>query len=273
MTSTRQFRMKLSLSLLGAVAALVVGLARGAAAVDTQSLEPIAKRFWAAEVQADYEKVYDMLSSGEQNTITRDDYVKLRKETGPVRYLAAEVGEIDFAEHLAWVHVKFEWMFPRYPAPGRSAETWHLWRYEDGWHPIPLDERDKWPILPPQLRPAADETALTQRTTGLWKAKAEQDWKSVYAYMPPEYRARIPLEQFLKSKARFLYITPHVEWVEVSGSEARASIAFLYKINDPAVSKMQPKEQKVIEPWVKVNGDWYLNTSVLNEPPAKKNPE
>lgn len=265
--------MKRSLNLCWAVAALVVSMAAGAAAVDTQSFEALAKRFWAAEVQPDYEKVYGMLSSAEQNTMTRDDYVKLRKEVGPVRYLAAEVREIEFAEDLAWVHVKFEWMFPRYPSPGRPAETWHLWRYGDGWHPIPIDERESWPILPPRLRPAADEAALTQRTTGLWKAKAEQDWKSVYAYMPPVYRARVPLEEFLKSKARLLYITPHVEWVEASGSEARASIAFLYKINDPAVSKMQPKEQKVVEPWVKVDGDWYLNTSVLDEPPAKKRPD
>ena len=91
--------------------------------------------------------------------------------------------------------------------------------------------------------------------------------------MPPEYRARIPLEEFLKSKARYLYINPRVEWVEATGSEARASIAFLFKINDPTVSKMPPKELKVIEPWVKVDGNWYLNTTVLNEPPAKKKPD
>src|SRR5438552_2047708 len=262
--------MKHSLTLLWAVVVLTMNMAAGAAAVATQSLEPLAKRFWAAEVEPDYGKVYDMLSSAEQNTITRDEYVKVRTEVGPLRYLAAEVGEIDVAKDLAWVHVKLEWMPPRYPGPGRPGETWHLWRYTDGWHPIPPGERDQWPMLPPHLRPAADEAALALRTTGLWKAKAEQDWKSVYAYMPPEYKARVPLEEFLKSKARFIYITPHVEWVEVSGGEARAGIAFLYKINDPSVSKMQAKEQKVIEPWVKVDGDWYLNTSVLNEPPRKK---
>ncbi len=256
--------MKRSLNFFWAIAVLVVSMAAAAAAVDTQSLEPLARRFWAAEVKPDYEAVYGMLLPAEQNTITRDDYVKLRKEVGPVRYLVAEVGEIEFAQDLAWVHVKFEWMFPRYPSPGRPGDTWHLWRYVDGWHPIPLDERDRWPEVPPRLRPAADEAALAKRTAGLWKAKAEQDWKSVYSYMPPEYRARVPLEKFLDNKARFLYITPQVEWVEVTGSAARASIAFLYKFNDPSVSKMTPMEQKVIEPWVKVDGDWYLNTSVLN---------
>jgi len=263
--------MKLSLNLLWAVAGLVLSMA--AAAVDTQSLEPLAKRLWAAEVQQDYEAVYGMLLPAEQNTITRDDYVKLRKEVGPARYLAAEVGEIDFAQNLAWVHVKVEWMFPRYPSPGRPAELWHLWRYTDGWYPIPLDERDQWPLDPPRFRSAADEAALADRTAGLWKAKAEQDWKGVYSYMPPEYRARVPLEKFLASKAKFLYITPHVEWVEATGSEARAGIAFLYKFNDPSVSKMAPVKQMVIEPWVKVDGDWYLNTSVLDEPPARKGPD
>jgi hypothetical protein len=263
--------MKRWLNLGWAVVALVVGMAPGAAAVDTQALEALAKRFWAAEVQQDYQTVYDILASGEQNAVTRDNYVTLRKEgKGSVRYLAAEVGKIEFLGDLAWVHVKLEWMFLRAPKPGRPFETWHLWRYGDGWHPVAPDERDRWPILPPSLRPAADEAALTQRTTGLWKAKAEQDWKSVYGYLPPEYRARVPLEQFLKSKSRLLYITPHVEWVEVKGSEAHARIGYLYKINDPAVSKMQPVDQEVTEPWVKVDGNWYLNTSALDEPPAKK---
>jgi hypothetical protein len=262
--STRRFGMKNPLIFFWAVVGLVVSTAAAASPVDTQLLEPLAKRFWAAEVQPDYEAVYDMLSPAEKNSITRDDYVKQRREVGPVRYLAAEVGEIEFAQELAWVHVKFEWMFPRYPSPGKPASTWHLWRYADGWHPIPLGQRDQWPEFPPRLRPAADEAALAKRTAGLWKAKAEQDWKGVYSYMPPEYRARIPLEKFLSSKARFLYINPQVEWVEVTGNEARASIAFLYRFNDPSVSKMPPIEQKVIEPWVKVDGDWYLNTSVLN---------
>lgn len=266
--------MKRWLNLGWAVVALVVGMAPGAAAVDTHALEALAKRFWAAEVQQDYQTVYGMLASGPENTIRRDDYVTRRKEgKASVRYLAAEVGEIEVAGDLAWVRVKLQGMFPqRSPKPGRPFETWQLWRYGDGWHPIPPDERDQWPILPPSLRPAADEAALTQRTIGLWKAKAEQDWKSVYGYMPPEYQARVPLEQFLKSKSRLLYMTPHVEWVEVKGGEAHARIAYLYKINDPAVSKMQAVEQKVTEPWVKVDGDWYLNTSVLDEPPAKKEP-
>jgi hypothetical protein len=63
-----------------------------------------------------------------------------------------------------------------------------------------------------------------------------------------------------------------VQWGEGCGSEARASIAFLYKINDPAVSKMRPEEQNVIEPWVKLDDVWYLNTSVLDQPQAKKDP-
>ena len=252
-----------------AMLVLAARLAKAGVAVDTQSLEPRVKQFWAAEVKPDYDAVYGMLSKGEQDSIAREAYVKLRTEIGPFHYQSARLGDIEFSGDLAWVHVNYEFTLPRYPMmPPRTFETWQLWRYQDGWYPIPVAERDRWPTLPPKLRPAAEEAALTKRAAGLWQAKVDQDWKRVYGYLLPGFRARIPLDEFLKSKARFIYIEPRVEWVEASGNEARVSIAYLAKLNDPAVSKMKPEEQRAIEPWVKVDGDWYLDTSVLDKPPA-----
>ena len=251
-----------------AVAAFVVGTTP-AAADDRQVLESLAKRYWAAEVEQDYGTVYTMLSPGMRDTMTRDEYVTFRKEVGPARYTDAEVGEIAVAGDLAWVHVKARWGLPKFPNAGaRPGAMWQLWRRTDGWTPVPLDEREQWPILPPHLRPAADEAALLQRVTGMWKAKAEQDWKGVYGYMPPWYRERMPLEKFLRNKARFLYVSHRVEWVEVEGDDARARIAIAYKFNDPAATKMPPREESLIEPWAKVDGNWYLKAGLPEEPEA-----
>ncbi len=271
---TRRFRVQDWLSLFLAVTGFLMGMAPAAATEDRQLLEVQIKRFWAAEVEQDYGAVYDMLSIDEQNTMKREDYVTLRKEVGPARYVTAEVGEIEFAGDLAWVHVKVDWMLPRYAYAGsRPVAMWHLWRNIGGWHPIPLDERDKWPILPPRLRPAAEEAVLKQRVTGLWQAKAAQDWSSVYTYLPPWFRERTSLEKFLGSKARFLYLSPEVQWVEVNGNDARALIAVGYKLNDPATTKMPSHMDKPIESWIKVDGVWYVYAAPADEPeaPAKEN--
>lgn len=269
---TRRFRMKHWLGPLLAVTVWIVGTA--AAAQDRQALDALTKQYWVAEVAQDYVTVYGMLSPGEQKTITQDDYVTLRKEGGPPRYVTAQPGEIAYEANLAWVYVTFDWMLPRHADAGsRPGTTWQLWQNADGWHPIPLSVREQWPILPPKLRPAADEAALKARVSGLWQAKVELDWKSVYAYMPPWFRDRTPLDRFLKSKARFVYVSPEVQWVEAKGDEARAAIVVGTKFNDPAASKMQPKIDKFIEPWIKVDQTWYLNALPLDEPdaPAKEN--
>jgi hypothetical protein len=267
--ASRGFRMQGLMLLLMLVAVLLPRATSAAAPVDVQALKGLAERYWAAEVRQDYNAVYDMLSPGERNAKTRSEYVDLRKHVGPFRFLAAKTGRIDVAGKLAWVHVNFEWSLPKYPSVSRTGETWHLWRHEDGWFPIPLGERDMWPLLPPHLRAAEEEAALGERVKGLWRAKAAEHWEGVYGYMPPDWRARVPLSEFLKSKARFLYFSPTVEWVEVKGAQARASIAFEAKLNDPAVTKAKPKPEKVIEPWVKIDESWYLDLSVLEQPQAK----
>jgi hypothetical protein len=272
--STRQDRVKHWLRIILAVTAWIVGMAPAAAEEDRQVFEAQAKRYWLAEVGQDYATVYGMLSTDEQNTITREDYVTLRKEGGPPRFVTAQVGDIDYDGNLAWVFVKFDWMLPRYAYAGsRPGTTWQLWRNAGGWHPIPLAVREQWPILPPQQRPAADEANLKARVSGLWQAKVEQDWKSVYTYMPPWFREQTPLDKYLKSKARFLYVAPEVQWVEAKDDKARAAIMVGTKYNDPAATKMQPIVDKVIEPWIKADGIWYLDALPADEPrePAKEN--
>lgn len=250
-------------------AAIAWNIGIATAAEDRQALDALVQRYWAAEVAKDYVAVYGMLSSDEQSTIARDAYVTLRKEGGPLAYVTAQPGEIAYEGDIAWVYVKFDFMLPRYAYAGsRPGTTWQVWKNAGGWHPIPLGERDQWPTLPPKLRPAADEAVLKDRVKGLWRAKAEQDWKSVYSYLPPSFRERTPLDKFLQSKARFLYVSPEVQWVEAEGDHARAKIAVATKFNDPAATKMQPTQEKVIEPWIKADGTWYLDTTVLDQPAA-----
>lgn len=242
-----------------AAVVLVAGAAR-AATDDRQDVEALAKRYWAHEVALEYGAIYDMLAANEQATIGRETYVKSRLEEGPARYMAAEVGEITISGKLAWVRVKADWALPRQLYAGaRPGSLWQLWVKEQSWHPVPPDSRDQWPMLPPHLRPVAEEAALAKRASEMWQAKVDQDWARVYAYMAPAYRAHVPLEKFLQSKARFVYVTARVDWTEIRRGSARARIVLSYRLNDPAASKMAPRHEELIEPWVNVGGEWYLH--------------
>lgn len=266
--SLRQLRTGSWLALLFALGALAAGAARAAADDDRQLVEQLAKRYWDAEVALDYGAIYDMLSASEQQSVARDEYVRSRRDVGPARYMAAEVGEIVLSGKVAWVRVKGDWALPRQLYAGaRPGSTWQVWVKEQTWHPVPPDSRDQWPRLPPHLRPVADEAALAKRASEMWQAKIDQDWARVYAYMQPAYKARVSLEKFLQSKARFVYVTARVDWTEVRRDGPRARIVLSYRLNDPAASKMEPLHEELFEPWVKVDGEWYLDA-----PPPGRDP-
>ena len=251
------------------VMAFCVGTMPALASADRQRLEDLAKRYWAAEVAADYAAVYVMLSPGEQATISRADYVAVRKNGGPPRYLTARIDEFAYDGDLAWVYVTFDWMFSHRPDAGsRPGHAWQLWRYADGWHPVAPLERDQWPLYPPKLRSAADEAVLKERVIALWQAKSRDDWKGVYVYMPPWFRERVSLEKFMGNSALYVYLSPEVEWVEANGNQGRAKIAVATRHNDPAATKMKPQTDRLIESWIKVDGTWYLKV-----PPPEETPE
>lgn len=249
----------LSLLLLGA--GLIAGVV-GAAATDNASLlEAQAKRFWAAEVQKDWGTVYDMSSPADRGTLSREQFAVFRDERGPYHYLKAKIDQNIVVGDFAWVHVQYEYKLPPYPdVPPRAGDEWHRWqKTSDGWQPVPRDELPMWPKLPPQMRPAADEAALAKRANEFWHAKATQDWKAVYAYLMPAFRANVPLEEFVKGRVRYFYLTPRIEWVEVEGQKGRAKVVFAAKPTDPAVSKMEPEERKAVDIWAKVDGQWYYD--------------
>jgi len=187
---------------------LAAALPGAAAGTDVPELRSRAERFWAAEVRKDFDTVYTMLSPGERDLRAQGDYVATRRDLGPFHYLSAKVGDIDSAGDVGWVRVTVVYTTPKFPQARIDGEFWQVWRNQDGWFPVAVKDRERYPELPPYLRPAADEAALKERATGLWKAKAEQDWPTVYRYMPPYWRERVPLETFLKGKAGLVVPVP-----------------------------------------------------------------
>ena len=252
--------MKQWLMVLVGMAVLTIGAAANAAPDDRQAVEARAARLWAAEVKNDWGTVYDLLTPGGRAGQTRDEYVANRRTVGPFHYPDAKVEEVFVGNDVAWVRVNYKFVLIAFPqVPPKPDQLWQVWKKDGDWYATGPDERQLWPKLPPQLRPAADEAALTKRVNELWQAKVAQDFKGVYPYLVPEFRASVPRDEFLTRKAKYLYSMPRVEWAEVEGDAGHVKVVFASKLADPAASKMAPSENMVIEKWRRVNGEWFFD--------------
>jgi hypothetical protein len=243
------------------VAALSLGLGFPLAAAEEpaeQALKARADRLWEARVKGEWASVYEFLLPEEQTKLTQEQYVISKKEKGPVHYLSAEIGEVAVAGDTGWVEVNYLWRPSAYSAlPPTQAHLWEVWQKREDWRPLSKELREQVPSRPPHVRPAAEEAALGKRAEAFWQAKEAQDWRRLYEYLEPGYRAQEPIDAFLKKKSVALYLTHRLEWVEVSDEHGRVKVAYTHRPNDPTLTKLDPRESTVIEDWIKVQGQWY----------------
>jgi mRNA-degrading endonuclease YafQ of YafQ-DinJ toxin-antitoxin module len=245
-----------------------------AAEQDKQALEARARQFWEAEVKQDWGTVYDLSIPEERANATREQYVAFRREKGPFQYLTAQIGEVAVAGDIGWVQVAYDVRPLNYPeVKPHHIQIWDLWHKRDTWYPVPKPQRDQFPKLPPHLRPADEEAALSKRAHDYWQAKETQDWQLIYQYLTPDHRAQVSLEQFLKKKALFSYFSHRLEWTEViTDNRGRVKVVYRRKLNDPSVSKLDPQEDRVIENWIKIDNQWYRDLETTpkkaNDPPG-----
>jgi hypothetical protein len=227
---------------------------------DQAALQAQAKKYWRAEVKKDWKAVHALLAPDEQKAVKPEDYANYRNsKTGTFQYVSAEAGETALEGDAGWVRVTGEGVLVGFPGiQPRHLQYWQLWRkHESGWLLMSKAESQGVRQLPPNARSMAEEDALKQRADAFWKAKEAQDWRAIYGYLVPEFRAKTPLQKFLDNRSMYLYVSHRLEWVEVIEGQGRVKVAYTRKLNDPSVSKMSPEEQTALEEWVKVNGQWY----------------
>jgi len=164
-----------------------------ATAATPEALDSQVRKYWAAELAKDYSAVYDLMSDTLKRETTREEYIKLRREIGPWTYVTADVKEAEVEGEIAWVNVKFDYKLTKYPTVGGSLERWQQWRRTDVWHPVPPAEAEQWPVLPPKLRPLAEEARVKQLVAAQWAAMSRQDWKTFYGYTSPAFRGAVPI--------------------------------------------------------------------------------
>jgi hypothetical protein len=227
---------------------------------ESRMLETAVQRYWDARVQGDWTVVYDLLPE-EDRPMTQEQFIAAQsKEDRGLQYLRATVGEVAVADDLGWVDVEYEVRFKEFPAiPPKRGKTWDVWRKTDTWQPIANRLRPTVPSRPPHVRPAKDEAALMQRAEALWQARAQSNWSGVYQYLEPGYRAHVTADNFAAQQPLVAYLSPKVEWAEVSGDSGRVKVSYTAKVTDPSLAKLDPKQAISIADWLRVEGNWYLS--------------
>lgn len=241
------------------VLGMLMGVGSAQAQGEEEALKARADKFWKARVQEDWATVYHFLFLEEKDKETQEQFVAFRKEKGPFRYLSAEVGKAAVAGEIGWVELSYAARPSAYPeVPPEQVAMWEPWRLQEGqWYPVPPQQWEQLPKRPPHLRPAEEEAALTQRAHEFWQAREGQDWALIYHYLDPDYRAKISEKKFLTKKSLFAYSDHRLDWVEVTGNQGRVKVTYFRKLNDPTLYKLKPKEDSMVEEWVKVDGTWY----------------
>lgn len=264
------FAKTLSVGLLGSVLgiALVLSLlypcALQAAQDGSQALKESAKVLWEARVKGDWATVYDFLSDADIGGLTKEQYVAVSKEKGPFTYLSYTLGEVDVDGSLGWVKTACDY----YPTQFKGVrptrmDRWELWEKVEGkWYPVPRQEYENYPKLPPRLRPLNEEKAVTARANAFWQAREKDDYAAVYQLCSPAFRENIPMEEFLSKKAQYLYVSHQISWAEVDGDHANVRVVVGYRANDPHLNKMKPVQETIIQPWIKVNNQWFVDIEI-----------
>jgi len=232
-----------------------------AAQDERKALTDRAKAFWDARVKGDWGTVFDFLADSEKKGGTKEQYIAFSKEKGPFRYLSYKLEDVEVESDTGWVKTAYELEPTRFPGlPPNKVNTWQVWeKWEGQWFPIPTDRQQEVPKLPPRLRPVKEESAVMARANEFWKAREKDDYKSVYQMLPPAFREKVPADEFLGKKALNTYVSHTVQWAEVSGDRAKVRITVDYRPNDPNLTKIDPQQEIILQQWLKVNNQWYLD--------------
>ncbi len=144
--------------------------------------------------------------------------------------------------------------------PPHHMDTVQLWEKRDGnWYPIPKDRQEDVPRLPPRLRPLKEENAVMARANEFWQAREKGDYGTVYQFCAPAFREKVAKEEFLSKKALNIYVGHQILFAEVAGDRAKVKATIAYRPNDPSLTKIDPAEETVMQEWIKVKDQWYLD--------------
>ncbi len=104
----------------------------------------------------------------------------------------------------------------------------------------------------------ANAQRLAERVQEIWQCRVDGDYGRKYDMMSPDIRDRVSKSEFMSAKGYVLYYSYDVDKLEIDGNEAMATVTYTWKANHPLFAKTDPKENTTSDPWVFIDGEWYM---------------
>lgn len=236
------------------------GKATKAASSSAQSLESDVKRLWEARLVEDWNVVFEYQQFRNAVDTTAAEFAKWSKENEPFVIKSYEISDVVVDGDFGWTEIDYVTSVRKFPdLPPTSTRRQEKWERIDGaWKLVPPTELSNYPDNP-KARDLEAEKELLARFEESWKLRADRDWNALYQMTDPQARNDFPEDEYTTAKDSEIYLDYDIKWINVIGDKGRIRIVITHKINDPNLTKLPPTDIMIDEPWVKRDGQWYLD--------------
>jgi hypothetical protein len=240
-----------------ACAALV---ASGISQTRPESFADDVARLWDARQAEDWAVVYDYQDPAILADGTREDYIEWASKNEPFITREYRILEVMQDGDLGYAHVASKDAVRRFEqVPPRDVTRWERWHRVDGrWRPISPFEFDNFPD-PPAVRNLEIEDGLRERFTASWNARMRGDWDDFHAMIDPRDQPRVPLDDLYGIADELEFIAGELKWVQAREDRGEVRFYATTRIVDPSMSKIAPTSKMITEPWIYIDGVWYLD--------------
>jgi len=109
-----------------------------------------------------------------------------------------------------------------------------------------------------ETTPMQRAAKLEDRVREVWDCRLRGDYGTKYDLMSPDIRTRMSKNEFINSKGFVSYYSYEILALEIDEDEAIAEVKYTWKANHPLFQKAPVKENVTRDPWVFLDGQWYM---------------
>lgn len=225
----------------------------------SQPIEQAVEQYWTARKSGAWETVYAYQDASIRARGDLATFVAWSQKSEPFRVLDFSVLSVEENDDHGWAHVDYETLLSMFPEePPRWVEAWQKWhRVDKQWVLVPFAQRSNFSMAPSR-RNLTEEPALRRRLDEFWKARQMGNWSHAYEMIDPNERDGVVYDGFATSEKAIEYFSREVHWVEAVGNLGRIYTTYEYRLSDPNLKKLAPRNRSVIEKWILRDGTWYL---------------
>jgi hypothetical protein len=232
----------------------------GSAATAQEQLQAAVEKLWTARVNEDWRTAFEFLPPDVRARSNPDQYIQWAQAEEPFIVSAFTVKSIEIDGELGWVDVTNDVAVRKMMGEKpRTVTTIEKWLLTDGqWMPVIKEQFDAYPGKPSE-RSASEEARLRERFELAASLREKADWPAVFEFVEPADREMIPFDSWEHSVDAITVLSHETLWVEAIEHRGRVRAKYRQKINDPNLTKLQPEDFLIIERWIAVDGQWYID--------------